>query len=416
MLQKTLDNGLRVVAQSMPHFHSISLGVWIAAGSVKEQQNEAGISHMIEHMLFKGTERYSAQQIAAEMDAIGAQINAFTAKECTCFYIKATSDHLEQSMEMLSQLVLHSVLDPQELEKEKGVVIEEINMVEDTPEDLAQELISAAFYGDHPLGKPILGTAESVGSFSRQDLQRYMDKHYIAPNILIAIAGNFEEQQLMDCAEKYFDMKPGGEALPFPKEPQRPRKKVLTREKRDVGQAHICLALPGYCNEDPRYFPLMVLSNALGGNMSSRLFQKIREERGLAYTVYSYTSAYRNTGALGIYAGANASQAATAVELMLQELELLKEKGLSKEEFQRSKNQLRGAYILGCESTGSRMSAIGKSLLLNGKIHSEDEIIAKIDAITPQSVEEILEDVLNFEHLCGSFVGKFDKKAVELLK
>lgn len=412
--ETTLPNGIRVIGQRLPHFRSVSMGVWVGTGSVKERPGEAGVSHYIEHMLFKGTEKRSAQAIAAEMDGIGAQLNAFTSKECTCFYAKSMDVHLEKTADVLSDMVFHSAFDPAEMEKEKGVVCEEILMVEDTPEDVAMELLSSAYFGESPLGKPILGTEESVRSMTRELVTDYLARHYNAGNILVAVAGNFEEQQLYDVLCKYFC----DAGSPFPPEPYPsvivPQGHRFLSKEKPIEQCHICLATPAYCAQDPRYYPLLVLNNALGGNLSSRLFQKIREERGLAYSVYSFNSSYRQLGTLGFYAGTNAAQAKTVLALMLEELHTLRDTGLTEEEFVRSKEQLKGSYVLGNESTGSRMTAIGKRKLLYNETKTEEEILASIDAVSMEDVSAAAKEVLSTDQLAAAFVGKVTGLEAEL--
>lgn len=404
--ESALPNGLRIIGQKLPHYQSISLGVWIGTGSVKERDNEAGISHFIEHMLFKGTRRRSAQQIAAEMDGMGAQLNAFTSKECTCYYAKFMGSRLRQAADVLSDMVLHSAFDPEEMKKEKGVVTEEILMVEDSPEDLAMDLLSETFFGKSPLGSPILGTKETVQSFTREGILNYMARHYEPANMLVAVAGDFDEQEITDCVNELF----GSSSQPFPVEnypaPPAPSGKRISLREKDIEQTHVTLATPAFSAEDPRFYPLLVLNNALGGTMSSRLFQKIREERGLAYSVYSFASSYRDTGTLGFYAGTNAGQARTVLDLMLQEMEDVRKNGLSDLEFSRSKDQLKGSYILGNESTGARMSAIGKNKLLYGRVRSEEEIVRSIEAVTQDDIMEIAQTVLSTENMCGALVGK----------
>lgn len=409
----TLPNGVRIVGQKLPYFHSISIGAWVGAGSVKEEPCESGITHFIEHMLFKGTERRSAQQIAGEIDSLGAQINAFTAKECTCYYIRATKEHLAASMDMLGDIMLYSRLDPAEMEKEKGVVLEEILMVEDVPEDLAMEALSATCFNGHPLGRPILGSKESVSSFSQADLRSYMDKHYTPDNILIAIAGNFDETELLEAVQKSFDFTGGQQKKPYPEPPKPMGKRVAIREK-DIEQVHICLASPGYGAYDDRFFPLMVLNNALGGNMSSRLFQKIREEKGLAYSVYSFTSSYRDNGTLGYYAGTNSNTAVEVLQLILDEIRLVRQNGITQEEFTRSKNQLRGSFVLSNENAGSRMMSIGKNTLLYGYARTEEETLQRLDNVNMDSVSAILSNVLDESSLCAAFVGRLGDRAQQM--
>lgn len=404
----TLDNGMRIIGQKLPSFNSISVGVWVGTGSVKEVQGEEGLSHFIEHMLFKGTQKRSAIQIATQMDDIGAQINAFTSKESTCYYIKATKEHLEKSVEMLSDMIINSAFDPKEMEKEKGVVIEEIAMVEDTPEDLVMEIMGKEFYKNHPLGQPILGTKESVSSFSQKDIFNYIKKHYVASNMLVSIAGNFEESQIIDLVNKYFDLPKVDYDVPYPRVPTYGKKSLVYAQK-DIEQVHTCLVMPGLSPQDDSYYPLVVVNNAFGGNMSSRLFQKIREDKGLAYSVYSFTSSYKDSGIIGFYAGTNANRAYEVVEIIINEIKELKKHGLKADELERSKNQLKGSYILGNENTGSRMVSIGKSMLLNGKIRTEEEVINLIDKVDKNAVNNVIEQIFAFESLYGSFVGKINE-------
>lgn len=254
--ESALPNGLRIIGQKLPHYQSISLGVWIGTGSVKERDNEAGISHFIEHMLFKGTQKRSAQQIAAEMDGMGAQLNAFTSKECTCYYAKFMGSRLRQAADVLSDMVLHSAFDPEEMKKEKGVVTEEILMVEDSPEDLAMDLLSETFFGKSPLGSPILGTKETVQSFTREGILNYMARHYEPANMLVAVAGDFDEQEITDCVNELF----GSSSQPFPVEnypaPPAPSGKRISLREKDIEQTHVTLATPAFSAEDPRFYPL----------------------------------------------------------------------------------------------------------------------------------------------------------------
>lgn len=412
--EATLPNGVRVIGQKLPHFRSVSIGIWVGTGSVKEKEREGGVSHYIEHMLFKGTETRSAQVLSEEMDSIGAQLNAFTSKECTCFYARVMDEHLERAVDILSDMVLHSVFDPNEMEKEKGVVCEEIHMVEDTPEDVAMELLSTAYFGDTPLGRPILGTEESVMGMTREMVTGYLARHYNAGNLLVAAAGNFDEQMLYDLLCKYFCQEESAPAPePYPSILVPTGHRFLTKEK-PIEQCHICLATPAFCSRDAQYYPQLVLNNALGGNLSSRLFQKIREERGLAYSVYSFNSSYRELGTLGFYAGTNAAQAPTVLALMLEEMDDLRRNGLREDEFIRSKEQLKGSYVLGNESVGSRMTAIGKRKLLYGGTMTEEQILQAIERVTMEDVRETAKQVLSTENLAAAFVGKVAGLEAEL--
>ena len=412
--QRTLSNGLRVVAQKMEGFRSVSVGIWTQTGSANEAcEKERGITHFIEHMLFKGTQTRTAQQIAEEMDAFGGILNAFTSKECTCYHARVAEEQLDATFDLLSDLVLHSKLDPQEMEKEKGVVVEEINMSEDTPEDLVHDLLAKAYFGDHPLGLPILGNVQSVQGFTRQDLADYMQRRYVPENLVVSAAGNVDFEHLCDLVEEKMGMLPSAGKAPEQYaafEPQGSR--MLTRVK-PIEQAHLCICVPGYAIDDDANFALSVFNNAFGGSMSSRLFQKIREQRGLAYDVYSHPSGYRSCGTFSVYTGVNAAHAEEVVALVIDEMEAIARQGLSKEEFERSKQQLRGNYILGLESTNTRMNAIGKAVTLTGKLRTEEENLAGIDAVTLDGMMDVLPRVLNRSCLCASAVGKIQPERME---
>ncbi|MDD6046138.1 MAG: M16 family metallopeptidase [Christensenellales bacterium] len=410
-----LENGIRVIGEPMPHYRSVSMGVWVDAGSVCENEAEAGASHFIEHMLFKGTERRTAAEIAAEMDAIGGNLNAFTAKECTCFYAKVLDEHLPRAADMLADLLRNSKFDEADIEREKGVVCEEILMTEDSPEDMAHETLCALLYENTPLAKPILGTQESVRSFTRETLMDYMGRHYMPNNIVISCAGHFEREALMDALNRYFAGGGMGERSP---------RKVSTLSgghrfravEKDIEQVHLCLGFPGFALDEDGQYALFVLNNALGGSMSSRLFQSIREARGLAYSVYSYPSSYTETGYFALYAGTGEGTAEQVTALILEELEKLRKNGLTKEEFIRSKEQLKGSYMLGQESTSARSNAIGKMELLRGRVYSEEEIMQRIERITMDDVQAILPKVLDANAMCASAVGRVENIAEKLQK
>lgn len=406
--RNTLPNGLRVVSERMEHYRSVSMGVWVDAGSVCETAAESGASHFIEHMLFKGTASRSAAAIAAEMDAIGGNLNAFTAKECTCFYFKVLDERLEQAADVLSDLLLHSRFDSEDIAREKGVVSEEILMTADSPEDVAHESLCALLFEGTPLERPILGTQETVGSFTRESLMDYMGRHYRADNIVISCAGSFQADKLLQVVSDRFMEVPAGGKRVRAAGNLGPGRRMRMIEK-DVEQIHICLGLPGFAVNDDRRFAMMVLNNALGGCMSSRLFQKIREERGLAYSIYSYPTSYADTGYFTLYAGTAADTAETVTGLMLEELAQLRKNGLEKEEFTRAKEQIRDSYILGQESTSARSSALGKAELLLGEVSGEGKLLEKLDRVSMEDVEAILPAVLEESALCGTMVGKLKK-------
>lgn len=418
IIQETLPNGIRIVAQKMEQVRSCAIGVWVGTGSVNELGGEGGISHFIEHMLFKGTERRSAQQIAVEMDGIGGNINAFTGKECTCFYCKVLDEHIPLAVDVLSDLVLHSRLDPEEIKKEQGVVCEEILMVEDSPEDLVHETASAVYYQEDALAKPILGTEESVRSFTRETLQAYMARQYAPERIVIAAAGNFEKEALLqEIREKFSGMQAA--AAPAAPTSRAPGGKRFLGVEKDIEQVHICMTLPGVALDTQEQYPLLVLSNVLGGSMSSRLFQKIREQRGLAYSIYSYPSCYRSDGCFSLYAGTGEQQAGEVLQLMLEELALVRAEGITEQEFLRSRDQLKGGYVMGQEGTSSRMNALGKTQLLLNRLYSEEHTIRRIESVSMEAINRILPRVLDVENgitVCVGKVGRQEDSFRKLLK
>ena len=391
--QAKLTNGIRVIMEPMDNLRSVSIGVWVNAGSVYETGADAGISHFIEHMVFKGTHRRSAADIAAEMDAVGGNLNAFTAKECTCFYAKVLDENLPLAVDMLSDITLHPALDEEEMEKEKKVVIEEILMSEDSPEDKAFETAGAAYYGDTVLAPAILGTADTVSAFTRDQVKAYMDRRYVTGNLVIACAGSFFPETLLPLLEAAFSDCPRGEGdMIEEKEPQAGHEWIFVPKKTE--QVNACLMLPGFRLDTEENYALAVLSNALGGSMSSRLFQRIREERGLAYSVYSYPMAYRDTGAICIYYGSGGKKAAMTMRFVLEELDKLRQEGLTRAEFERSRAQLKGSFLLGMEGSGAHMNAIGKRLLLQNKEFTIEDTLSAIECVTMDRVNEILEHML----------------------
>ena len=360
--QAKLTNGIRVIMEPMDNLRSVSIGVWVNAGSVYETGADAGISHFIEHMVFKGTARRSAADIAAEMDAVGGNLNAFTAKECTCFYAKVLDENLPLAVDMLSDITLHPAIDEQEMEKEKRVVVEEILMSEDSPEDKAFETAGSAYYRGTALASAILGTPETVSAFTRDQVLAYMARRYVTGNMVVACAGSFAPETLLPLLEEAFRDCPRGEGdMIGEKEPRAGKRWIFVRK--DTEQVNACLMLPGFRLDTEENFALAVLSNALGGSMSSRLFQKIREELGLAYSVYTYPMAYRDTGAICLYFGSGEKQAVRTLELALAELDKLRAEGLTEAEFLRSRAQLKGSFLLGMEGSGAHMNAIGDRIL-----------------------------------------------------
>lgn len=402
----TLPNGLRVITEEIPHVRSASVGVWVGAGSCFETPAEMGVSHLIEHMLFKGTERRSARQIAREIDGRGGTLNAFTAKEHTCYYAKVLDEHLPIALDVLADMLLHSRFDPAELGREKGVIIEEIRMYEDVPDDLVHDLFAATMWRGHSLGRPIVGTVETVQDLSRDAILAYMKRHYLSANIVIAAAGHVDHDQVVEWVHSAFGelRDPGGGALwpPAPAEVERP---VAVVRSKEIEQTHLVLGTRGLPQEDDQIYALHLLNTILGGSTSSRLFQEIREQRGLAYSVYSYHSSFRNAGNFAVYAGVSPKMVEPVLELVVNLLEEVGRDGVTAEELLEAKEQLKGQIMLGLESTSSRMTRLGRSELALGRVQSPDEIIGRIDAVSLEEVGNLAKRLFLQEPRILSAVG-----------
>ena len=400
----TLSNGLRVVGERLPYLRTVSMGVWLHVGSMFELPEENGLSHFMEHMVFKGTGKRTARQIAEEMDAVGGQLNAFTGKDCTCFYAKVIDEDVALAADILADLVTNATLDETELEKERGVILEEIAMDEDSPEDLVHDLLSKAMFGDQSLGMPILGPAELISGYSRQHLVDYRAKHYSPERTVIALAGNYDPEQVKGLLEQCFggwqaDIGP----LIVPREQPLTGQHCL-REK-DTEQMHICLGFPGasYGSED--IYPQAALNNLLGGAMSSRLFQRIREDLGMAYSIYTYPNTYQGCGTFAVYAGVSPKNAERVLEEIRRELDKLLHEGILEKEYRDAKQQLRCGYLMGLESPGSRMQAMGRMTLLLGKPSEPQETIQKIEAVTMDKVMDCARRILTAAP-CIAAVGR----------
>ncbi|MCU9612056.1 insulinase family protein [Caldibacillus lycopersici] len=387
MLNKyTCRNGVRIVLEEIPTVRSVAIGLWIKTGSRKETPELNGISHFLEHMFFKGTKTKSAREIAESFDSIGGQVNAFTSKEYTCYYAKVLDNHASYALNTLADMFFHSTFDEGELAKEKNVVFEEIKMYEDTPDDIVHDLLSKAVYENHPLGYPILGTEETLETFSQKTLKTYMENTYTPENVVISIAGNVKESFIKDV-ESLFGDYTGGSNLSSFAEPTFHRNNIV--RKKETEQAHLCIGFEGLPVGHKQIYPLIVANNILGGSMSSRLFQEVREQRGLAYSVYSYHTSYEDSGMVTIYGGTGANQMNTLFETIIDTLDQLKATGITDRELANSKEQLKGNLMLSLESTNSRMSRNGKNELILGEHRSMDEMIQIIDAVTKEEVNQI---------------------------
>lgn len=407
-----LENGLRIVTENIPYVKSVSIGVWVETGSRFEDQSNNGISHFIEHMLFKGTENRTAKQIAESIDSVGGQLNAFTSKECTCFYAKVLDKHLSLAVDVLADMIFNSKFDEEDIIKEKNVVLEEINMYEDSPEDLVHDLICQTMFDGHPLAYPILGSSSILEKIERDDILDYYRRFYTPNNTVISIAGNFDTDKAIKLITKYF-----ANWDPVVKEEKKQQPPIFYQrvmgKNKNTEQLHLCLGMQGVPQGTNEMYYLMVLNNILGGSMSSRLFQKIREERGLTYSIYSYPSSYKDTGMFTIYAGLNPDYVTTVLQLITEEMDKIKNGGITSDEVYKSKEQLKGNYILGLESTSSRMSSMGKSELLHGRMYAPKEILQMIDNVQKEDVERIAQEVLDFNKLNISFVGDVNRYQIE---
>ena len=402
--QFTLPNGLRVLCEQLPHLRSVSMGVWVKAGSILEREHENGLSHLIEHMAFKGTGRRSAKQIAQEMDAVGGYLNAATSKLCTCYYAKVIDENLPLAADILSDIVRFPAIDPKELDKERNVVLEEISMTDDSPEDVAYDLIASAMFGKQPLGQTILGPRELIASYTREDILAFRARHYSPMNTCVAIAGNFDLNQVKDLMAQRFGDWTGGAGEIFPVNAVNQRTQTLTADK-DTEQAHICLGYRGKPLGDADAYPMAVFNSILGGGMSSRLFQRIREESAMAYSVYSAPSAYPHCGDFTIYAAVSPRNVKTVLAQIDEETSLLVREGATQEEFDMAKAQLKGGFILGQESAYNRMNSMGSNMALMNRVITTDETIRRIEAVTPEDVRRVAAETLGGPR-SQAFVGK----------
>ncbi len=404
---KQLDNGLRLVVNQMSGLMSVTMGILVHTGASVESDKEDGISHFIEHMMFKGTQKRTAFKISDEMDRIGAQMNAFTGKDLTCYYAKSTTGHAEEAFEILADLFLNSTFPEDELAREKGVIIEEINMNEDTPDDLCLDMLSRAYYGERGYGRNILGPRKNVEGFTRDDIKSYMQKRYCSDNIVISMAGNIDINIAEAMVEKHFagiqkcccnktDVKVELQA------------KSLYKTK-DIEQVHIGIAFPSVKRYDKLFDATQIMNAILGGSMSSRLFQTVREELGLAYTVYSYISTYCETGTLAVYAGVNAEKYKQSAEAIYSCVNDLRKKNISEEEFLRGKEQLISSQIFAQESTSSQMLLFGKELLYRGRVYNFEDRVNKISSVTLKDVLDAIDVNFDDKFKAVSLVGAVDK-------
>jgi predicted Zn-dependent peptidase len=404
-----MKNGIRIVTEEIPYVNSVSVGIWVRVGSRNEEININGVSHFIEHMLFKGTEKRNAKEIANSIDKIGGQLNAFTAKESTCYYAKVLDSHFDIALDVLADMFINSTFVKEEIEKEKGVIMEEINMYEDSPEDLVHDLFSQGVWSGNPLGMSILGTEETLNGLNRDSILDYYKSNYIPDNIVISVVGNIKHEIVVEKVEKQFrDLASSPNKLTVIQKPSFDPIKITRSKKTE--QVHLCIGFEGVETNNESFYPLLTMNNIFGGAMSSRLFQNIREDKGLAYSVFSYPSAYQDCGLYSIYAGMKTTQLKNVTQLIMDEIHEIMAKGLTEEELYDSKEQMKGSYTLGLESTSGRMISIGKSELMHDKIYSPTEVIEKIDKVDMNSVNKAIRTVFDLNRMGGAVIGAFDKK------
>jgi len=402
-----LPNGLIVLTERMDHLRSVAMGVWIKSGSRCEPAETNGISHFVEHMLFKGTRSRSAQLIAREMDAIGGNLDAFTGKETICFNVKSLSDHVPVALDILADLVLNPVFAPPDIERERGVILEEIKIDEDNPDVLVQELFTQSFWKGHPLGWPILGTTETVGRLSQNELFDYHGGRFHAGNMVFSAAGLLDHDEFVQAVAEKFSTLSMGQPLTELSAPE-PSARIVMRNKKSLEQVQICMGMPAPPITDESRYAALVLNTVLGGGMSSRLFQTIREERGMVYSIYSDLSPYRDTGTLCVYAGTSANKALEVVNLVLAEFRSLKETTLAEDELKRAKDQLKGNILLGLESSTSRMANLARQEMYFHKFFTVDELIVRIDEVDAASVQAMAQRLFDPDRIAVTLLGRLN--------
>lgn len=409
-----LENGVSIVMEQISSVRSVALGIFIRNGSINETSKSNGISHFIEHMLFKGTNKRTSKDIAEEMDNIGGQLNAFTAKEYTCYYARVLDTHIDTAIDVLTDMIFNSKFDSIDIEKESKVILEEINMYEDSPDDIVFTKLQKEIWQNSPLAHNVLGTKENVSSFKRQDFIEYMNNKYVGENIVVAIAGSFDKEKILEVIKQKMSSMPKGKAnLEADKHyiytPSR------TKVYKDIEQLHLAIVFDGISIKDKYNYSMSLLNAIIGGGMSSILFQKVREEHGIAYSIYSYNNSYVNNGLFNIYVALNKSQLDKTVNIIYKEIANLKNNKITNQQIEKTKEQLKSNYIMGLESTSNRMSSIGRSKVLVNKIKTPDEIIQEVDLIKKEDIDYLIDKVFNMDKMSISLVGKVDDIKIEKL-
>ena len=406
--KSVLPNGIRVITERMPHVRSVAVGVWVETGSRHELEGRGGISHLIEHLVFKGTASRSAEAIAREMDSVGGQMDAFTTKEHTCFYVQVLDEHLPLAVDLLTDILLHPLFDAEELEREKSVVLQEIKMVEDTPDDVIHDLFAEQIWSGHPLGKPILGTRELVESFGRDTIATHFAEEYVPPRIIIAVAGNVTHDRVVELFGRGFNG--------FTHDPRRrlaqPARIIpgVNIVQKTLEQVHVVLGFPGLHHSAPERYALFLLNDIIGGSMSSRLFQEVRERQGLVYSIHSGVQSYADTGTLYVYAASDPPNFSKVLKSTLKALREVKKQGVTQEELRRSKDHLKGSLMLSLESTSSRMNRLAKHELHFGSFLTLDAMLGAIDAVKHDEVQALVAELLDEDQLALTTLGPLDRR------
>jgi len=404
-----LDNGMRILSETVPSVRSVSLGVWIDTGSRNETIDINGISHFIEHMVFKGTKTRSAQQIAASLESVGGHLNAFTSREQTCYYAKVLDEHLPNAMEVISDIIQNSLFDESEIAKEKNVIIEEINDVEDAPSELIHDIFAATIWKDNPMGFPIMGNADTVNGIKRNSILNYIGNNYTPDRIIVSACGHLEHDELLKISKDQFKFAKSVDTKLLEREVPQIVSQITCRQK-DISQAHISMGFPTIEFSDDRRGALLLLNNILGGGMSSRLFQTVREQAGLVYTIFSFIDFYIGTGLMGSYFATSGGQISKALELIYKVFNQMKDNSLTDQELYYAKAQLKGNLVLGLENTSNRMNRLARQEILLGKFLSIDDTIASIDAVTVKDVIDVANLVLDPTKITIAALGQVEEK------
>jgi predicted Zn-dependent peptidase len=402
--RQVLPHGLTVITEQMEHIRSASIGIWLETGSRDETPQSNGISHFIEHMVFKGTKHRTAEEIARQVDSIGGNMDAFTSKECICFNVKVLDEHVPLALEILSDLVLYPNFTDEDIARERGVILEEIKMDEDNPDYLVHEIFTQNFWKDHPLGKPILGTKETVKKFERQAVLDTYTHRFAPGNIIVAAAGHLDHDQFVDLVVKHFEhLKPAQNGFHSPAPKIVPR--IVLRNKKALEQVQLCIGVPAYPIAHEKRYAGYILNTLLGGGMSSRLFQNIRERQGLAYSIYSDLNPYRDTGCMAVYAGTSLASAAKVVQSVVGEFRDLKIRPVPEEELRRSKDQLKGSLMLSLESSTARMSNLARQEMYFDRFQDLDELVQKIEAVTADDLQSMAQEFFKTESVAVTVLG-----------